>query len=218
MSRYYSADEFEEAILKNSKSCIVTLKERATSDSSDTDSDDEKPQESDFMEEYKVKAMFQKLNTNPDIPGQLSKPDPLFYDLEIQKMLEEAQQLGVKQGRSIVIGNSQKPSSPVQLPETTTENAPIIIPDSPDSCSGTEKSIITPEAILDHNQNKPGQEKEKSPTAPAEESIETIVISSSDSLESVIVPKAIKLKPKKKFLTPKEVYQLKKGVKPSTTT
>lgn len=226
MSRVYYADEFEEAILANTPNCCISLTQLAKLNEENKKKeqlmDPPVEEEDDFLAELKVKALFEKLNPRREVPGQLSKPEPKFYDQEIKRLIEETRQAQISRGVVTVMSNGEKPDPPEQAPrrkgkkkKTTTSsgNDPIVISSSSDSVEIVElepkkpgKLVINPVAI--RNAEKLPQPKASSSKnkAPAPKNVEPIVISSSgESPESEKLKKA-----KKKFYTPKELYDMKK--------
>ncbi|XP_059609934.1 uncharacterized protein LOC132257165 [Phlebotomus argentipes] len=207
MSRVYSALEFEEAILANSPECFFTLGQLGRVQAKpivrieDEDTDDE------CFEDLKVQALFQKLNPRPEVPGQLLKPESQFCDKEITRLIQETHLLGKKQGRQTVMGNAPNPknyskkSKPIVISSSSSDCVEIVEEPKKKPKKRRTKLLLNPAALQ--------ISKTASTEAPKPETPEPPELLSSEKTPK---PDKNQQKPKEKFYSPKELYELKKGL------
>ncbi|XP_055679076.1 protein piccolo-like [Lutzomyia longipalpis] len=237
MSRIYSAEEFEEEIMRNNPKCYIPLSQLADLEESAPKEVEEEDDEGDGLEELRVKALFQKLNPHPEVPGQLTKPEPLFYDAEIRNLIEETRLMGARRGEQNVVYNAPPPPPPEEptkpLPKKKQKskgkkkppraNEVIEINSSPEveiveETKKFSKLVINPAAIMKTSVHPLGPSgpsgsskvRGKSSTLPADKSSAIVISSSNEEINvSEQSKKSRKLK-KTTFYSPKELYEMKK--------
>lgn len=121
MYRVYYADEFEEEIMAHYPNYSISLTQLAKLEAARNDeqlrqnnlSEDD---EEDPLVELKAKAYFEKINSRPEVPGQLYKPEPKFNDREIKFQIEETRRSQRNRGVVAVMSNGGKPYALEEIP------------------------------------------------------------------------------------------------------